>query len=405
MQIGNTDDKYGIVQKSLHWAIAVLILWLIPVGLNMDSMPNSPFKFEIYAMHKSFGLVVFFLGVARLLWRFFSPVPDELETHKPWEVALANAAHFWLYVCILGMPLTGWLMSSAGEFPVPFFGIQMPYLIGKDENLAELFGDAHEILGYTLLFVLSLHMAGALKHHVLDKDETLKRMSWQNAGWGIVVAIVLYAGASYLLSAGSFLTKFMVPQTEGSQEADVSAAAKPEQIAETANTSDLGEHGWAIVKDQSKLTFNAVLYNAEFEGVFGDFSGAIIFDPNDLPGSVADIRIGMNDVKTGDTDRDSNIKGSDWFDSENHPYSRFKTIQFESAGEGKYIAVGELTIRGVTLPVSLPFTLDIQGTTAKMQGELTLNRLDFGVGAGPEWQDEKSVGHSVKVKINLTAVQ
>lgn len=402
MPLGNTDEEYGLVHKILHWTIAVLILWLIPVGLNMGDIPNSPFKFEIYALHKSFGLVVFFLGVLRLLWRFFSPVPDEIETQKPWETALASAAHFWLYVCIIGMPLTGWLMSSAGEFPVPFFGYQMPYLIGKDEDLSELFFKAHSILGYTLLFVLCLHMAGALKHHVIDKDETLKRMTWKKAGWGLVAIVVVFAGASYALSAGSFL-KPQAPQ-EQSEEAAVNAAATPQQIAETANTDNLGDHGWVIVKGPSKLTFNAVLYGAEFQGTFNDFDGTIIFNPTDLPNSSADIRIGMKDIVTGDADRDSNIKGADWFDSENHPDSRFKTLQFEEAGEGKYIAVGELTIRGVTLPVSLPFTLDIQGNTAKMTGELTLNRLDFGIGKG-EWEDEKTVGHNVKVRIDLTTAR
>ncbi len=398
MPIANTDDEYGIVQKILHWVIAALILWLIPVGLNMGSIPNSPFKFEIYAMHKSFGLVVFFLGLLRLVWRFFSPVPDHLETHKPWETALASAAHFWLYVCIIGMPLTGWLMSSAGEFPVPFFGYQMPYLIGKDEHLSELFFQAHSILGYTLLFVLCLHMAGALKHHVIDKDETLKRMSWKKAGWGLVVAIVLYAGASYALSAGSFVQEILNPEAGESETAETSSAAVPANV----DTSNLGENGWAIVPAQSKLTFKAMLYNAEFEGVFNDFGGTIRFNSDDLANSSADIRIGMKDITTGDADRDSNIKGEDWFDSDNHPDATFKTMQFERAEEGKYIAIGNLTIRGVTMPVSLPFTLDIQGDTAKMSGEVSLNRLDFRVGTG-QWEDEKTVGHTVKVKIDLTA--
>lgn len=402
MNLGNTDDRYGLIHKILHWVIAVIILFLIPVGLNMGSMPNDPFKFQIYAMHKSFGLVVFFLGVLRLVWRFFSPVPDEIETQKPWETALASAAHFWLYVCIIGMPLTGWLMSSAGEFPVPFFGYQMPYLIGKDEHLSKLFYQAHSILGYTLLFVICLHIAGTLKHHIIDKDETLQRMTWQKAGWGLVTVLVLYAGASYALSAGSFFKPQVQQQSE---EAQVNDAATNEQLAASVDTSKLGEHGWAIVKGQSRLTFNAVLYGAEFEGVFNDFSGEIVFDPENLSGSIADIRIGMKDVATGDADRDSNIKGVDWFDSENHPESRFQTLQFENAGEGRYIAIGNLTIRGITLPVSIPFTLDIQGPVAKMSGELTLNRLDFGIGQGEQWQDEKTVGHAVKVKIDLTATR
>lgn len=399
MQLANDDERYGLIHKIFHWVIAVLILGLIPVGLGMAQMENSPLKFEIYAMHKSFGLLVLFLGVLRLLWRFFSPAPEHLETHKPWEVPLAAAAHFWLYICIIGMPLTGWLMSSAAEFPVPFFGAQLPHIIGKDENLAGLFGQAHEVLAYTLLFVLALHMAGALKHHVIDKDETLQRMSWMKAGIGLAALIVLVAGGSYALSGLAIFKSLQKPGAQIAAPEDEAAAART-----NVDTSNLGENGWAIVKEQSKLAFKASLYGSEFEGVFNDFDGTIRFNPDNLASSSADIRIDMMNVTTGDADRDANIKNSEWFDSQNHPESRFQTIQFEQADGNKYIAIGNLSIRGITMPVALPFTLDITGNTAKMKGELILNRLDFRIGTG-QWADGQSVGLPVKVLVDLTAVR
>lgn len=402
MQLANDDEQYGLIHKIFHWAIAVLILALIPVGLGMSQMENSPLKFEIYAMHKSFGLLVLFLGVLRIIWRFFSPPPEHLETHKPWESALASAAHFWLYVCVIGMPLTGWLMSSAAEFPVPFFGAQLPYIIGKDENLAGIFGQAHEILAYTLLIVLALHMAGALKHHVIDKDETLQRMSWKRAGIGLAALIVLIAGASYAVSGLAFLKVLKEPGAQiAGHEGENAASAT--SIA-SADTSNLGENEWAIVKDQTKLAFKASLYGSEFEGVFHDVDGTIRFNPDDLANASADIRIDMKNVTTGDADRDSNVKNAEWFDSNTHPQSRFQTLQFEQADGNNYVAIGTLTIRGVALPVTLPFTLDIQGNTAKMKGELQLNRLDFKIGTG-QWEDGKSVGLPVKVLIELTAVR
>lgn len=399
MKFLNSEEGYGLVHKALHWIIAVLIIGLIPVGLGMTQLENSPFKLEVFAMHKSFGLVVFFLGVIRILWRFFSVTPDHIETHKPWEISLASAAHFWLYVCIIGMPLTGWLMSSAAEFPVPFFGYQMPHLMGKDPAMAETFERAHGILAYTLLVVLGLHVAGALKHHMIDKDETLKRMSWGKAGRGLVLAIVLYLGVSYGLSAGNILG--IGKGTDG--PAAEMPVAQPVPRAPT-DTSNLSEHEWAIEKNQSRLSFRTTLYGAEFEGTFSDFDGKIFFDPENLESSSADITINMKQAATGDFDRDANLQYGEWFDSENYPESRFQTIQFEEMGEGRYLAVGNLTIRGVTLPVSLPFTLLIEGDTAKMEGEATLNRLDYGIGKG-QWEDEKSVGHSVKVNIQLVAVR
>lgn len=403
MNITNTDEEYGLVHKAFHWLIAVIIIGLLPVGLFMVGMENSPLKLEIYAMHKSFGLLVLALGILRLLWRFFSPVPDELETHKTWEVALAGGAHFWLYVCIIGMPLSGWLMSSASQFPVPFFGWQLPHIIGKNEKLGEIFANIHEILAYTLLFILALHAAGALKHHLIDKDETLQRMSWKKAGYGLAAMIVVVVGASYLASSYGLWRDFKAAKAEAPVAA--AAAVTPTPVrTETVDLSFLGEHGWAIVPAESKLTFRTTLYGSEFEGVFGDFNGTIVFNPDDLANASADIRIGMKNVATGDADRDSNIQNSDWFDSENNPESRFKTIHFESLGDGKYIAVGDLTLRGVTLPVSLPFILDIQGNRAVMTGEVTLSRLDFGIGTG-EWGDDKIVGRNVVVKIALIAIR
>ncbi len=399
MEISNTEDQYGVIAKTFHWLIAVMIIGLLPVGLGMGTLENSPFKFQVFAMHKSFGLLVFFLGLARIVWRFVSPPPDHLETHAKWEVTLASAAHFWLYVCIIGMPLSGWLMSNAGEFPVPFFGVQMPALIGKNEQMANLFYNVHEILGYTLLFVLALHAAGALKHHVIDKDETLKRMSYAKAGIGFAVLLVMVLGLSYFLSGGVLLQKFTTtePQDQAAEPAASTASA-------TQDTAELPEHGWAIVRGISKLQFEAVLYNAPFTGDFNDFGGTIIFNPDDLSTAKADITVQLKNVVTGDADRDSNIVGSEWFDTAQFPIARFVTSKFEHGDGNNYVAVGDLTIRDKTMPLVIPFTLDIENDTAHMKAEFTLDRTNFGIGQG-QWADESSVKHDVKVLIDLKATQ
>lgn len=402
MELSNTEDEYGLVAKLFHWLIAVMIIALLPVGLFMSGMENSPLKFQVFAMHKSFGLLVFFLGLGRIVWRFVSPPPDHLETHEHWEVTLASAAHFWLYVCIIGMPLSGWLMSSAGEFPVPFFGIQMPHLMGKDEKLMELFGQTHEILSYTLLFVLGLHIAGALKHHVIDKDETLQRMAVKTQGLLLPAVIVAVAGASFgasaLLLAKGFLNK---DGEEPSLQQNVTATSATVTMPDTAA---LAENGWAIVPGQSKLQFRTTMYGATFTGDLADFNGTIIFNPDDLAGAKADITINMDKVVTGDNDRDSNITGEAWFDTKTFPQSRFESIKFEKGEGNNYVAVGNLTIRGKTMPVAIPFTLDISGNKAHMVGDVVLNRLDYGMGTG-EWEDENSIGHDVEVLIDVTAIR
>ena len=405
MSFTNTEEKYGLGAKILHWVIAVLILGLLPVGLFMEDMENSPQKFQIFALHKSFGLLVFFLGLARIVWRFVSPPPDHLPNHAHWEITLAGAAHFWLYVCMIGIPLSGWLMSNAGQYPVSFFGVMMPALIGKDESLRHFFGEAHEILALTLLFVLGLHAAGALKHHLVDRDSTLTRMTWRKDGLLIPVIVILLAGISY--GASGYAMLFGEEEEKEEKAAVIIPAPLPveaSQVPAKPLTDNLPAHGWAIIPDISALRFEATLNNTPFTGEFKDFDGTIIFNPDDLSTARADITIRMNDVGTGDSYRDSSLTGSEWFDAQKFPVARFVATKFEEADDDNYIAVGKLTIRGKTMPLALPFTLDIDNKTAHVQGEVTLNRTNFGIGQG-QWADESSVKHDVRVAIDLKAAQ
>lgn len=402
MDFTNDDEQYGFLARFFHWSIAFLILGLIPVGLYMTQMENSPFKLEVYAMHKSFGLLVLFLGVARIIWRFVSPPPEHLETHAGWERAMAGAAHAWLYVCVIGMPLSGWLMSSAGQFPIPFFGVHLPALMGANENLAHTFYQVHEILAYTLIVVLGLHIAGALKHHVIDCDETLERMAFRSRIRILPAALVVLVTGAVFAATGLMIFKdFTKARPEVSEQAAVKADAV--NSADLPDTSSLPANGWAIVPSASSLEFSATLYNSPFTGKFGKFGGQIVFNPSDLSDALADIRIDMNNFSTGDESRDGNMRGADWFDTENFPESRFVATKFEESGEGKYVAIGNLMIRDVTMPLIIPFNLEIVDDKAHMTAEVEIDRLAFGMGKG-EWEDEATVGHKVIVKINIQAI-
>lgn len=177
MTLKNTAESYGAVAKGFHWVIAVLIIGLLAVGLYMSDLPPDPFKFQLYGMHKAFGITVLGLAVLRLLWRFSAVVPASLPHHAQWEKFLARAAHYALYALMIAIPLSGWAMSSAGGHPVSFFGLfEIPPLVGKNPELGHDLAELHETLAWTLMGVLALHIAGAIKHHFVDKDETLRRM-------------------------------------------------------------------------------------------------------------------------------------------------------------------------------------------------------------------------------------
>jgi cytochrome b561 len=177
MPLKNTKAEFGTITKTFHWVMALLVISLLAVGLYMTGMELSPDKFKVYGLHKSFGIVVLVLVSLRVLWRIFSTQPDALPTHKKSEKILAKLAHLGLYCGMIVMPITGWLMSSAKGFSVSVFNsYTLPDLIKPNEKLAELFEEIHELAAFTLIAVIFLHFAGAVKHHVIDKDITLKRM-------------------------------------------------------------------------------------------------------------------------------------------------------------------------------------------------------------------------------------
>lgn len=399
MPLKNTHNTYGLIARFFHWAIASLILGLICVGFYMTSLAYSPEKIALYGTHKSFGLLVLWLVGLRLIWRQFSKPPSDDLGHEFWEKILAGIAHFFLYIAMIGMPLTGWLMSSAGEYPVPFFGIEMPDLVGKDPSLARVMNAAHEIIAFILIAVIGLHALGALKHHFIDKDDTLKRMI--GAGATIKAVIVVIILALFFAAVGYFI---LTKPKEYSQEIVIDTSENEKETVTQVTDIASTVQRWAIVPDDTTLEFQASVMGKEFTGRFTDFDGDIYFDPNDLDSSKIKIIIQTASLDSDDADRDEQMKSAEWFYVSSYPEAIFESIAFEPALEGQFIAVGNLTILDVTMPVTLPFTLDItkQGKIAHVKGSAGLNRLDFGLGKGA-WQETDTVGSDVRAQIDLKA--
>jgi cytochrome b561 len=173
----NTPHSYGSVAKCFHWTIFALIVALLTVGFLMTDMSNSPDKFKIYGLHKSIGIMVLTLALLRLGWKLINSSPLLPNTLTPLEKLAAKAGHALLYVLILAMPLSGWLMSSAGGFPVSVFGLfTLPDLIAPDKEWSKFFRETHEWLAYAIIIMVSLHALAALLHHYYYKDNVLTRM-------------------------------------------------------------------------------------------------------------------------------------------------------------------------------------------------------------------------------------
>ena len=161
----------------LHWLTALAILCAFPLGVYMHELPLSPRKLQLYSYHKWIGISVLVMTVARLLWRTLHRPPPLLAGMPRWQEIAAHAMHHGLYLLLLAVPLSGWLMSSALGITVVWFGVlPLPDLVGKDKELGELLKQVHETINYTLLLLVLIHASAAIQHHVFERDGTLQRM-------------------------------------------------------------------------------------------------------------------------------------------------------------------------------------------------------------------------------------
>ena len=175
--IDAANRSYTNVAIALHWVIATVIVCNFVLGLYMRDLPLSPAKLRLYSYHKWIGVTIFLLVLFRLAWRLSHHAPALPTTIPLWQRRAAVTSHVMLYVLTLIVPLSGWLLSSAAGVQVVYLGVlPIPDLIGKDKALADQLKLAHEWLNYLMFVVVVLHVAAALKHHFIDRDEVLMRM-------------------------------------------------------------------------------------------------------------------------------------------------------------------------------------------------------------------------------------
>jgi cytochrome b561 len=174
----NTRERWGSVSIGLHWTIAALVLLVqVPAGVTMVSVDPGTVQNVGYNIHKTTGIVIFLLALVRLGWRWSQPVPALPADLPAWQYRTARTTHALLYLVLLTMPVTGFLYTAMGGFPVPFFGLyDLARLVPENKPVAEGFKLAHLTLQWVLYIVVLLHVAGALQHHLIRKDGILRRM-------------------------------------------------------------------------------------------------------------------------------------------------------------------------------------------------------------------------------------
>ena len=403
MALANTADRYGGLSKTFHWLTALLILTLFPLGLVANDMAyqlktgaetSDAFVARtawLFSLHKTLGVAVFFVALARIAWALSQPKPGLLHPDRKMESLAAETVHWLLYGSLVLVPLSGWIHHAAASGFAPIwwpFGQNLP-LVPKSEALAGAMGGAHWVLTKVLGLSLLLHIAGALKHHVIDKDATLRRMWFGHTdvpptrpdhkhAAPITAALALWALA---LSGGAALGVYA---PHGG-----TAAAELEEV----------QSDWQV--QDGTLGIIVTQLGSEVEGQFADWTAAISFDEtidNGVAGTV-EVTVSIGSLTLGSvTDQ---AMGPDFFNTTEFPTATY-VADIVPVVDG-YEAQGTLTIKGQSMPVTLPFGLSIDGDNASMTGGLTLDRRDFNVGA--TMADESSLKFAVDVNVSLTAVR
>lgn len=391
MPLANTISRYGGVAKCLHWLIALLVLTAIPLGLFANGLPHDSdaalaFKTRIFSLHKTLGVAIFLTALLRLLWAMTQVKPAPLHAARRVETFLAEAVHWSLYLSLLAVPLSGWLQHAAttGFAPILWsFGQSLPF-VPKDPRLAELFAALHGVFTKVLAASILLHLLGALKHALLDRDATLRRM-W----FGSVTLPEPGRQRPSRAPLAAALAIWLAALAFGLARAPEISAPSDGGVVPAEGA------GWQVSEGTLAITVRQI--GAKVDGRFAAWTAAIEFDPETGRGDV-EVQIDIASLTLGSVTLQA--LGPEFLDAGAHPVARFRaSIRPE---DGMFFAEGMLTLRGVDLPVTLYFRLDFDGKTARMEGETRLDRRDFGIGA--RFADESQIGFPVDVSVRLTAV-
>lgn len=168
-------ERYNHVARALHWIIAVLIIGNLAGGLLHEAIKDTV---NLIPIHKASGMTVLALSLVRVAWRFTWRAPAYPPGMSALQSTAARATHLVFYGLMLAMPMSGWIMASAGKYPLSWFGlIDLPKLpVTRDDPLYGIAREAHEVLGWLFLALAVLHIAAALRHHFMLRDSVLRRM-------------------------------------------------------------------------------------------------------------------------------------------------------------------------------------------------------------------------------------
>ena len=382
------NHRYSAVAIGLHWAIAIGILGMIAMGWYMGDLPDdAPNKSGLYQLHKSIGIALLILSIARLIWRFMNPPPEE-PPMPAFQARAAAAVHVVFYIVMIGLPLTGWILVSASARGLPtilFNAVEWPHLpilsslaTETKEALHPILENLHSKQAWVVIVLLVLHVGAALKHQFLDKDRIMTRMA--PGVFGRTNGPERKPKGA-LVAFGGAIGFFLVVAGLGALGGDATATPTTEEQTKTAQFSP----NWAVNADASSLTVSGVYDKAPFTLAFDEWTSKISFNADTPAGAQILTTVDTSSARVVESANETYVKNSlkieDFLDVANHPTATFRANGvFINDETGGYEVTAVLNFKGVDYPVRMPFSLDIADGKAVMDAKVELNRIDMKIG-------------------------
>ncbi len=404
--------RYHGAAITLHWLLAALLVFQFALGLRLEDVAG-PLKFTAFQFHKSIGITILLLSLARLALRLSVPRPAEVG--EGWQKLAGRLTHWAFYGVMLLVPLSGWIIVSTAKLKVPtvLFGLatwpNLPLPAGFNDP-AKL---AHTVLAWALPALIVLHV-GAVIYHLRQRDAVPGRMFPAALAplLGLVSGLTLLALAAALGLVGPMPDLWhrapapVAAAAMTGEPADLTSDAAPTDTpapvaTATADAAVALSCDWTVGPG-SRLGFTAHYASDPVVGTFHKWSAKIHFCEDDLAKAAIAATVNLASADTQDATRDESLRGPSFFGTASFAQARFTASGFNRLAPGRYAASGTLSLHGVSRPVRLVFTLKLSGDTATAQGSTTLSRLAFGVGSD-EWAATDQIPDSVSVQFTIRA--
>lgn len=405
------SPRYSAVAIGLHWAIAGMLVGMIWTGWNMHGPDGREIEW-LFQLHKSVGITILLLTIARVIWRVKNPPPPLPADMKGWEKSSSHIVHMVFYAVMILAPLGGWALASMAKVQVPtvLYGTiswpHLPILSGlpaeTQTSLYKVVEFLHSKSAWLIIAMLVLHIGGALKHELGEEDGVLKRMipglfgktgGPQAPPKGFIVAFGSAFAAFILVAGGPVLAQSL-------------SGSGPTELQVTPVTSMTPN--WEVDYENSIIEFAFQHDGEEYAGSFDDWQADILFMPDNLEASRAVVTVDLTSTVVPKKLYADSLKATEWFDSVKHPQAVVDLTNFRLTQDGNVAlavleADAEITVKGNSVVVPFQFSLGGQDETV-MKGATTIARKSLNLGQQSD-PDAEWVSEEIQVVVTVTANQ